>query len=114
MISWSPPPSSVAVVTEPQQQIQIHVPEDVQGGVYANMAIVWHTPYDFTLDFASTAPPTAGPDGQAVIPARVVARVKFPPAQIFQLLQAINANMTNYEAAFGPIATPGVKPPDGD
>ena len=103
-------------MTEPQPQIQIHVPDEVQGGVYANMAVVWHTPYDFTLDFAATAPPAAGPDGQAVIPARVVARVKFPPAQIFQLLQAINANMTNYEAAYGPIATPSraTPPPDGD
>ena len=93
-------------MTEPQQ-IQIQVPDEVQGGVYANMAVVWHTPTDFTIDFAVTAPPTAGPEGQPVVPARVVARVKFPPSQIFQLLQAINANMTNYEAAFGPIATPG-------
>jgi hypothetical protein len=101
-------------VTEPQQQIQIQVPEEVQGGVYANMAIVWHTPYDFTLDFAVTNPPASGPDGQTVVPARVVARVKFPPSQIFQLLQAINANMTNYEAAFGPIAAPGARSSDGD
>jgi hypothetical protein len=101
---------SVGVVTEPQPQIQIQVPEDVQTGVYANMAIVWHTPYDFTLDFAVTNPPATGPDGQTVVPSRVVARVKFPPAQIFQLLQAINANMTNYEAAFGPINSLGAPP----
>jgi hypothetical protein len=93
-------------VSEPQQ-MQIHVPDELQGGVYANMAVVWHTPYDFTIDFAATAPSATGPDGQPVIPARVVARVKFPPAQIFQLLQAINANMTNYEAAYGSIQTPG-------
>lgn len=108
---------SVTVVTEPQAQLQIQVPDDIQGGVYANMAVVWHTPYDFTIDFAATAPPVAGPDGEAVVPARVVARVKFPPSQIFQLLQAINANMTNYEAAYGPITTPGsaaAPPPDGD
>jgi hypothetical protein len=99
-------------VSEPQ--IQIQVPEDIQGGVYANMAIVWHTPYDFTLDFAVTNPSATGPDGQTVVPSRVVARVKFPPSQIFQLLQAINANMTNYEAAFGPITGPGVRPPESE
>ena len=93
-------------MTEPQPQIAIHVPEDVQAGVYANMAAVWHTPFDFTLDFAVLQPTTPGPDGQPVIPAQVVARVKFPPSQIFQLLQAINANMTNYEAAYGPITEP--------
>ncbi|HEX3707526.1 MAG TPA: DUF3467 domain-containing protein [Mycobacteriales bacterium] len=100
-------------MTEPQPQIAIHVPEDLQAGEYANMALVWHTPFDFTLDFAVLQPTTTGPDGQQVVPARVVARVKFPPSQIFQLLQAINANMTNYEAAYGPIAAPtNVEPPE--
>ncbi|HWC36846.1 MAG TPA: DUF3467 domain-containing protein [Mycobacteriales bacterium] len=93
-------------MTEPQQQIQIQVPEDVQNGVYANMALVWHTPFDFTIDFAVLQPTIPGPDGEAVTPARVVARVKFPPAQIFQLLQAINANMTKYEESFGSIQPP--------
>jgi hypothetical protein len=38
--------------------------------------------------------------------------VKFPPSQIFQLLQAINANMTTYEATFGSITAPGdMQPP---
>ncbi|HVS67007.1 MAG TPA: DUF3467 domain-containing protein [Mycobacteriales bacterium] len=89
------------------EQIQIHVPDDVQTGVYANMALVWHTPFDFTMDFAVLQPTVPGQDGESVTPARVVARVKFPPSQIFQLLQAINANMTKYEEAFGPIAGPG-------
>ncbi|HVV75468.1 MAG TPA: DUF3467 domain-containing protein [Mycobacteriales bacterium] len=92
------------------QQIQVEVPEDIQGGVYANMALVWHTPFDFTLDFAVLQPTVPDADGGAVTPARVVARVKFPPAQIFQLLQAINANMTKYEESFGPISGPGDSP----
>jgi hypothetical protein len=98
-------------MTEPQQpQIAIQVPDEMQGGVYANMALVWHTPFDFTLDFAVLQPGTTGPDGNQIVPARVVSRVKFPPSQIFQLLQAINANMTNYEAAYGPITVPGNVP----
>jgi hypothetical protein len=98
-------------MTDSPQQIQIQVPEDVQGGVYANVAIVWHTPYDFTLDFAVLQPVMADDDGQPLTPARVVSRVKFPPSQIFQLLQAINANMTTYEATFGPITAPGERMP---
>jgi hypothetical protein len=92
-------------VSEPQQ-IQIHVPDDVQNGVYANMALVWHTPFEFTMDFAVLQPTVPDADGSPITPARVVARVKFPPAQIFQLLQAINANMTKYEESFGPIGGP--------
>ena len=94
-----------------EQQLQMQVPEEVQGGVYANMAGVWHTPYEFTLDFAVLQPPVADADGNAVVPARVVARVKFPPSQIFQLLQAINSNMTMYEQQYGAIAEPGSQPP---
>jgi hypothetical protein len=99
-------------MTDAPQQIQIHVPDEVQGGVYANVAIVWHTAYEFTLDFAVLQPVVADANGQPMTPARVVARVKFPPSQIFQLLQAINANMTTYESTFGSITAPGdVQPP---
>jgi hypothetical protein len=98
-------------VDEPHQQIQIQVPDDLQAGVYANMALVWHTPFDFTLDFAALQPTVPDAAGEPVTPARVVARVKFPPSQIFQLLQAINANMTKYEEAFGPITAPAQEPP---
>jgi hypothetical protein len=96
-----------------EQQLQVQVPEEVQGGVYANMAAVWHTPYEFTLDFAVLQPPSADADGNPVVPARVVARVKFPPSQIFQLLQAINSNMTMYEQQYGAITEPGAQPPAG-
>jgi hypothetical protein len=94
-----------------EQQLQLQVPEEVQGGVYANMAGVWHTPYEFTLDFAVLQPPAADADGNPVVPARVVARVKFPPSQVFQLLQAINSNMTAYEHQYGAISDPGSQPP---
>ena len=93
------------------QQLQVQVPDDLQGGVYANMAAVWHTPYEFTLDFAVLQPPMADDEGNQVVPARVVARVKFPPSQIFQLLQAINGNMTAYEEQFGAITDPSAQQP---
>jgi hypothetical protein len=101
-------------MTEPQPQIAIQVPEEMQGGEYANMALVWHTPFDFTLDFAVLQSATQDAEGRPVVPARVVSRVKFPPSQIFQLLQAINANMTMYEATYGPISAPGNTPPPED
>jgi hypothetical protein len=99
-------------VTEPQPQIQIQVPDEQQGGQYANMALVWHTPFEFTIDFAVLQAGTTDSEGRQVVPARVVSRVKFPPSQIFQLLQAINANMTIYESTYGPISAPANGRPD--
>jgi hypothetical protein len=44
-------------------------------GAYANFLTVWHSPHDFTLDFAVTQPvqPTA-PGAPVQVPCRVVWR----------------------------------------
>jgi hypothetical protein len=48
------------------------VPEEWKVGVYANEVNVWHTPYEFTLDFAVTEPPELDdpddPDSPITIP----------------------------------------------
>jgi hypothetical protein len=36
-----------------------------------------------------------------------VARVKIPTTVIFDVLRALNENMTRYEASFGEIRSPG-------
>jgi hypothetical protein len=109
--------------SEPQQRIELRIGEDMEGGVYANMLGVWHSAFEFTLDFAATLPVQPGEDerGNATVdvPARVVARVKLPPAAMFAVIRTLNENMTNYEAAFGGIQAPDsvgpdpVYPPDG-
>lgn len=90
---------------------QLKITEQDEGGVYANILSVWHSPHEFTLDFAASLPANQvdGPDGQmqVVIPSRVVARVKIPPTVMFDVLRALNENMTNYEARFGTIRAPG-------
>jgi hypothetical protein len=100
----------------PDVQFQIQVPDDMQGGAYANLVSVWQSPYDFTLDFLSTLQPGLDEAGNTVVPARVVSRVKLPPAQIFEVMKALNAELAKYEANFGAIQAPGAakKPPDGD
>ena len=35
-----------------EPQFKINVPSEIAGGAYANFANVWHTPYEFTIDFA--------------------------------------------------------------
>lgn len=98
---------------QPQGQLlhfAIDLPEELQGGVYANVLAGWHSAYEFTLDFASTGPvqprdpgdPSAGYE----VPCRVVSRVKIPVGLIFDVLRTLNEEMTKYEAEFGEIRRP--------
>lgn len=82
-------------------QFQINVPDALEAGTYANGAMVWHTAYEFTLDFITLQP--GDPDSPDVVPCRVVSRVRIPPTVIFDLLRALNDNMTKYEQRFGEI-----------
>src|SRR5687767_11664501 len=84
------------------------VSPDMEGGVYANFLGVWHTGHEFTLDFAVTQPAIVpeSPTEPTTVPCRVVARVKIPPSVIFEILRALNQNMTIYENTFGEIQRP--------
>ena len=82
------------------------VAKEAEGGVYSNFVGVWHTAHEFTLDFCSTQPPQVDESGESFVPARVVSRVKIPPTMLFELLKALNTNMTSYESVFGEIRQP--------
>jgi hypothetical protein len=100
-------------VTQSSQpsQFALQVPDDLAAGAYSNIVAVWHTPYEFTLDFAVSQPTQMVTDasGQTVlvVPARVVSRVKIPTATVFALMQALSTNEHEYEQEFGRIARPG-------
>jgi hypothetical protein len=93
------------------------------GGVYANGLSVWHTVSEFTLDFVVNSQPQAPArteTGEMVIraPHQLVARVRIPPGKVFDVIRAINDNLTNYEQTFGPLSprepyTPLYPPSDG-
>ncbi|MGB9376212.1 MAG: DUF3467 domain-containing protein [Mycobacteriales bacterium] len=101
-------------MTEPEQFLEIAVPPDQEVGVYANVLAIWHTEDEFTFDFAVKQPTqlrqTDAGSEQVHVPARVVSRVRVPPGQVFEILKALNENMTHYEQAFGEIR----RPPTGD
>ena len=93
----------------PPREVQYRVdiaPED-QGGEYANFLAVWHSPHEFTLDFCGLQPgQPADPEDETspfVLPCRVVSRVRIPVSVVFDVLRALNENMTRYEDTFGPI-----------
>jgi len=93
----------------------LRVPPDLEGGVYANFLGVWHTAHEFTLDFSATLPaePTQMTEMGAVmhVPCRVTARVKVPPTLVFDIIRALNENLTGYEEKFGAIRRPGGEEP---
>ena len=74
------------------------------GGVYANVVNVWHSAFEFTLEFAVRLRPR--PDAPAAVQ---VARVKVPPQVAWQLARIISHHVDSYEEAHGAF-TPS--PPD--
>ena len=93
---------------EQETLVQFRTPEALAPGTYANGCAVWSTQNEFSLDFLVSLPPEPGthPEtGESVTigPQQLVARVKLPPALIFQLMRNLNASMEQYEAEYGPI-----------
>ena len=91
---------------QPRREFSLDVPPEVEVGYYADFASIWHTPETFVLDFAVLKRPPQGaqhPDGSAsvVFPTRVVARVRVPPAQIFEIMKALEQQLTMWEREHG-------------
>lgn len=98
----------------PQQAVfELEVPGDLEVGQYANFLAVWHSPHDFTLDFAVTGQAQPSGEGQVTVPCRVIARIKIPPTVAEDMLQALATNFTRYEELAGPIRKPGERLPPG-
>jgi hypothetical protein len=89
-------------------ELKIDVPPELEGGTYANVLNVWHTAYEFTLDFGvmQQVGELEDPDAALQVPVRVVSRVRIPVTLLFEVLKALNTNMTGYESTFGPIRAP--------
>ena len=84
-------------------RLDVELPPDVAGGTFAEFVNIWHTKDVFTLDFASVVnppQPTIDPDhGTPVlaVPARVVARIRIPPAQVFEIMKAMETQLSAWE-----------------
>jgi hypothetical protein len=86
--------------------IDVQMPDELVPGTYADFVAVWHSRDSFTLDFAALAgPPTSTTNeaGQQVTSgkARVVSRVRIPPAQVFELMKALEKQLTQWEQQSG-------------
>ena len=77
------------------QPINIELPEDQAFGVYANLAVITHSPVEFVVDFAQMAP--------GLEKAQIRSRVILAPHHAKRLMRALNENVQRYEAQHGPI-----------
>ncbi len=76
-------------------KLQIEIDDATAQGAYSNLALVNHTPTEFTLDFMYVQPQQPK--------ARVRARIITSPQHMKRLLFALQENVARYEKAFGSI-----------
>jgi hypothetical protein len=77
------------------QQLNIELSEEVAGGVYANLAMINHSPTEFVVDYIQIMP--------GVPKAKVRSRVILTPQHAKRLLKAMAENINRYEKQFGEI-----------
>jgi len=78
-----------------QQELQIQVAPEVQGGRYANQMIVTHTQEEFILDFILASHPVA------VLNSRVLVS----PSHAKRIISVLQDNIARYEQVFCEIKT---------
>jgi hypothetical protein len=88
-------------MSKEKQEIKIRIPDEMQGGVFANNTMVAHSREEFVLDFLMTAPPTG----------RVVSRVIVTPGHLKRLIATLQDNLQKYERQHGPVTGGGDLPP---
>ena len=82
-----------------QKELKINIAPDKAQGVFANLALIAHTPTEFVLDFAQLMP--------GIQQANVVSRIVVTPDQAKKLLGALQNNIGQYEKKFGTIEPVG-------
>ena len=95
-------------------QFQVDVPPEVEAGVPADFANIWHTRTSFVIDFAvPKGPPRLVEEAEgrhAVVGARVVARVRIPPEQAFEVARALTQQLDQWERETGRRQDPPTEP----
>lgn len=91
----------------PEQRVNFEISPDTEAAPFADFVGVWHTHDVFVLDFgALKSPPQIGRDedsGQPVLAmqARIVSRIRVPPGQVFELMRALEMQLSQWELETG-------------
>lgn len=80
---------------KPKNEIKIELTPEVAQGMYANVAMIAHSPNEFILDFITMVPQPPQ--------AKVQARIFMTPENAKNLFFALRENLERYENAFGTI-----------
>jgi hypothetical protein len=89
--------------TNPQQQLNIELTDEVGEGIYSNLAIITHSPSEFIVDFVKMMP--------GVPKAKVKSRIILTPQHAKRLFKALKENIGKYEAIHGEIKDVGGEMP---
>ncbi len=82
-----------------QKKINIELRDEEAEGVYANFAVITHSPAEFVVDFIRVLPGTKK--------SRVHARIVMAPQNVKAFSQALADNLKKYEAKHGEIKAAG-------
>ncbi|HTY71378.1 MAG TPA: DUF3467 domain-containing protein [Actinomycetes bacterium] len=95
-----------------EPRFAIEVPDEARAGSYADFVSIWHTGDTFILDFAALVAPAeqVEDDGTTYLQstARVVSRVRIPPSQVFEIMRALELQLSQWESEHG--RRPGGQP----
>lgn len=80
-----------------RQKINIELGEKEAEGIYANLAIIAHSPAEFVIDFTRVLP--------GVPKSKVFARIIMTPAHIKMFSDALADNVEKFERQYGEIKT---------
>ena len=86
------------MTNQKQRALNVELPANLDP-VYANFALISHTPSEVIVDLAQMLP------NQPKV--RVRSRVVMTPLNAKLTMRALQENLAKYEAAFGEIAVPG-------
>ncbi|WP_166353248.1 DUF3467 domain-containing protein [Phytoactinopolyspora limicola] len=97
-----------------RREYDLDIPTEVEPGVYADFASIWHTSDSFVLDFAVVKrPPRSSVDDEGnrvtKVPTRVVTRVRIPPSQVFEIMKGLEKQLSMWERTYGKRQ----RPPEG-
>lgn len=87
---------------QPAHQINVELDEKAAEGIYANLALIMHSPTEIVLDFARIMPRMAK--------AKVHSRIIMTPMHAKLLHKALTDNIKKFEAQFGEIKMHGANP----
>ena len=81
-------------------RIQLALPPDKATGVFADFVRAWHTKDIFILDFSAYVEPPMRDEAadDIVQQSAVVSRVRIPPAQVFELMKALELQLSAWES----------------